>query len=253
MIVGDDTRRRIQSNASPSAESTRKSDKMPGKKFKDRLYSCSQWLVRVVLRILYGCRYKGKENIPSTGPLIIASNHCSYCDPMSVGAGVPRPIHFMAKRELFKNPLFGGLIRYYNAVPIRRSGMDWQGVETLKGIIQGGGALIMFPQGTRRAEGTGLGKPKFGVGMFAQETRATIVPAFLIGTGRLKDAFLRRCPMRVYYGKPIQPEEYESFAHDPRGQLELAELVMERIEELVKTFHPEEYIPRDSRQKTNSL
>ncbi len=209
-------------------------DKTPAKKLEGLFYRASKWVARSGLRVLYGYRHSGSHNIPAGGPLIIASNHCSYCDPIGVGAAVPRPIHFMAKKELFNNPLFGRFIRFYHAVPIRRGGMDWRGVEVLKEILRGGGALIMFPQGTRRPEGSPLGKPKFGVGMLAQETRATIVPAFLLGTGRLRDAFLRRRPVRVYYGEPIRPERYAAFEPGPRGQLKIAELVMEQISELAR-------------------
>jgi 1-acyl-sn-glycerol-3-phosphate acyltransferase len=216
---------------------------MPGKKTKEIFYHYSKWLARLILRVLYGCKFEGRENIPQGCPLIIASNHCSYCDPMSVGAGVPRPIHFMAKTDLFKNPFFGGFIRFYHAVPIRRGGMDWRGIEVLKKILSDNGALIMFPQGTRRPDGGSLGKPKFGVGMFAQETGATIVPVFMLGTGRLTEAFLRRRPMRVYFGEPIRPEDYAHIKEGPRGQLQIAEMVMERIAELIKSNHPDEYMP----------
>lgn len=224
---------------------------MPGKNLKDSAYHYSKWLARLILRVLYGCRYVGVKNIPFDRPLIIASNHCSYCDPMSIGAGVPRTIHFMAKTELFENLFFGGFIKFFHAVPIRRGGMDWRGMEKLKELLRGNGALIMYPQGTRRAEGSALGKPKFGVGMLAQETGATIVPAFLLGTGRLRDAFLRRRPMRVYFGEPIHPEDYAAFEASPRGQLKIAELVMERIADIVKKEHPEVYMP-DSPMENNS-
>lgn len=224
-------------------------DKTPGKRLKGLFYRASKWLARLILRVFFGYRHSGSDNIPPGGPLIIASNHSSYWDPVSVGAAVLRPIHFIAKQELFKNSLFGGLISFYHAVPIRRGGMDWRGVEVLKKILSDNGALIMFPQGTRRPEGSPLGKPKFGVGMLAQETQATIVPAFLLGTGRLTDAFLRRRPMRVYYGEPIRPEHYATFESGPHGQLRIAELVMERIAELVQRHNPEEYVadtPRDT-------
>jgi len=216
---------------------------MPGKKPKELIYHYSKWLARLILRVLYGCRYIGRENIPEGCPLIIASNHCSYCDPMSVGAGVPRPIHFMAKKDLFKNPFFGGFISFYHAVPIRRGGMDWRGIEVLKKILSDNGALIMFPQGTRRPDGASLGKAKFGVGMFAQETGATIVPVFMLGTGQLTAAFLRRRPMRVYFGEPICPGDYAHIDKGPRGQLQIAEMVMERIAELARNNHPDEFPP----------
>ena len=207
-------------------------EKMPAKKLERKIYSFSQLMVRIFLRLFFGCRYSCEQDIPTTGPLIVASNHLSYFDPPSVGAGIPRQdIHFMAKRELFRNLIFGALISYYHAVPIRRSGMDWKGMAQIKKIISEGGAIILFPEGTRQKNGN-LGKPRFGVGMFAQETGAAILPVYIRGTGRLLDAFLRRRPMRILYGRIIEPEEYAGFDHTPRGQLDISKMIMERISEL---------------------
>ncbi|MFH1070422.1 MAG: lysophospholipid acyltransferase family protein [Candidatus Glassbacteria bacterium] len=200
-------------------------------KMKSLVYRFSQFLVRVFLRLAFGCRYSYEADIPRGGPLIVASNHCSLFDPPSVGAGVPREIYFMAKRELFAQRLFGTLIRFYNAVPVRRSGMDWKGVAQLKRLLSEGKALILFPEGTRQREGR-LGEPKFGVGRLAQETGAVIVPAYARGTASLREAFLRRRPLRVCFGRPILPGEYAGFEATPRGQLGISALVMERIARL---------------------
>lgn len=203
--------------------------KKPVKRLERLIYRFSQLSVRIFLRLFFGCRYSYEQEIPTTGPLIVASNHISYFDPPSVGAGIPREdIHFMAKKELFRNPIFGALISFYHAVPIRRSGMDWKGVAQIKKIIGEGGAIILFPEGTRQKNGN-LGQPRFGVGMFAQETGAAILPVYVRGTGRLLDAFLRRRPMRILYGRIIQPEEYAGFDPTPKGQLAISRMVMERI------------------------
>jgi 1-acyl-sn-glycerol-3-phosphate acyltransferase len=219
-----------------NAESIRMGGETPAKKLKTAIYRASQWLCRGLLRLCFGCRYYGRENIPADGPLIVAANHHSYFDPPCVGAGVTREIHFMAKQELFDNPLFGALIRFYHAVPIRRGGMDWRGMGALRTVLADNGAVILFPQGTRKPEGTPPGKPKFGVGLLAQESGAAIVPVYTRGTGRLKDALLRRRPMRVCYGEPVRPEDYVDCESNPRGQLRIAELIMERIEELRKRY-----------------
>lgn len=191
-------------------------------------YRVPQLLIRVAARLLFGARYVYKEPIPENAPLIVASNHVSYFDPPLVGAGIPRELFYMAKRELFRNPLFRALISYYNSVPVRRGVMDWTAVSTLKDILARGGAMLLFPEGTRSRDGV-LGKPKFGVGMLAQESRAVILPVYARGAGSLKDAFMRRKTIRVCYGRPISPEEYADFELSPRGQIRIAEMVMERI------------------------
>ncbi len=195
------------------------------------IYRLSQFLVRLLMRLVFGARFVHLEKFPSGGPVILASNHVSNFDPPAIGCAVPREIFFLGKRELFRNFFFGWLIRFYNTVPIRRGVMDWTAIAALKDILAREGVVIMFPEGTRGTEGQ-LGEPKFGVGMLAQETGAVIVPAFLRGTSRLKEAFLRRRPMRVLYGRPISPDEYAQFERNPKGQVALARLVMERIAEL---------------------
>ncbi len=201
---------------------------MPGQKLRGQIYRISQAVLRGLFRVAFGCRYVYEAPIPTDVPLIVASNHASYFDPPGVGAGVPRPLNFMAKRELFRNPLFGGLIGFYGAVPIRRGVMDWRGVAMLKGILAAGGAVLLFPEGTRSRNGE-LGEAKFGAGMLAQESGALILPAYIRGSDQLKAAFLRRRTMLVRYGEPISPQEYAGFERSVQGRLEISRLVMARI------------------------
>ena len=199
---------------------------------KERLvYRMSRFLIRIIFGILFGLRYYGRENIPRSGPLILASNHITNLDPPTVGSGSGRELYFMAKTELFKGKLFGTLIRFFNAVPVRRGRMDWNAMARLKEIVRAGGALIMFPEGTRSRDGK-LGEAKFGVGMLARETGAPIVPVFFIGAVDLRAAFFRKQPMRVYYGEPLSPEIYSQFDDSAEGHVKLSQLVMDRIAEL---------------------
>jgi 1-acyl-sn-glycerol-3-phosphate acyltransferase len=185
-------------------------------------------MIRVFLRVLFGCRFIYNGTVPRTGPVIFASNHLSYFDPPSVGSGIPREIHFIAKLELFKNPVFRALILFFNSIPIRRGVMDWRAMARIKELLRSGGAVILFPEGTRGREGK-LGQGKFGVGMLAQETGATIVPVYIRGSQALADAFFRRRPMRILYGEAILQEGYAEFEHSTDGQLAISELVMARI------------------------
>ncbi|MEA2064139.1 MAG: lysophospholipid acyltransferase family protein [Gemmatimonadota bacterium] len=195
---------------------------------KQLFFSFSKLLIRIVFRVLFGCRYLYLGPFPKTGPVIFASNHLSNLDPPTVGAGIRREVYFIAKQELFRKMLFGALIRYLQAVPLRRGVMDWRASARLKEILRGGGSLLMFPEGTRSRDGN-LGKGKFGVGYLAQETGATIVPVYVCGTNHLKDTMLRREALRVLYGQPIEPGEYAGFEHSTRGQLAISALIMERI------------------------
>ena len=203
-------------------------EKNPAKIFKQLVLRFSRFLIRLLLRIFFDGRYHYRQPLPRQGPVIFASNHLSYFDPPTVGAGIDLDVHFMAKRELFRNLLFGALIRFCNAVPVRRGVMDWGAVSRLREILNSGGAILLFPEGTRRRDGQ-LGKGKFGVGLLAQQTGATIVPIYVRGTERLLDAFLRRRSVAVFYERPITSEQYAGFESSTRGQLALSQMIMEKI------------------------
>lgn len=163
------------------------------------------WIVALGLaRLLWGHRSAGSEQIPRRGPVIIASNHISNWDPVLVGLGCPREVHFMAKQELFQNPLLKWLITAYNALPVRRDHADHRALRMASGVLKRGGALLMFPEGTRSTSGE-LGNAKGGVGFLACSTGAPVVPACIVGSSSLKSALLRRTPLRVAFGAPVPP------------------------------------------------
>jgi 1-acyl-sn-glycerol-3-phosphate acyltransferase len=170
-----------------------------------RLHYRVSWLfLNFLERLLFGFLVTGRDRIPCSGGVIIASNHISYFDPPIVGSGVPREVHFLAKEELFRNKLFGWLIRSYNAIPLRRSVGDVGAFKKAVTLLKQGRAVLMFPEGTRSLTGRLL-KPKPGVGMIAALTASPVVPAYVRGTNRLGDAFLRRARLRVAFGEPVIP------------------------------------------------
>ena len=110
------------------------------------------WLLALGLaRLLWGFRVTGRERVPRSGPVVVASNHISNWDPLLVGLACPREVHFLAKRELFENRAFAALIRAYNAIPLDRDGSDRKALRLARRILGDGRALLMFPEGTRRS------------------------------------------------------------------------------------------------------
>jgi 1-acyl-sn-glycerol-3-phosphate acyltransferase len=161
------------------------------------------WLtVRGLLRLLFGIRYHGAECCPRAGPLLVASNHISWLDPLVCGSAVPRELTFVAKRELFGIPLFKGVIRYFNAVPIKRGTFDRACFDVLLSRLRAGHAVIFYPEGTRKPVGR-LGRAKFGLGLVADDSGAPIQPLFIKGATRWKRALLRRERVQVYFGRPL--------------------------------------------------
>lgn len=97
---------------------------------------------------IFRLQVEGKDNIPLRGAVIIAANHKSYFDPPLAGVAFHnRRLSYMAKSELFRNPLFGWLIRKLGAFPVKRNSADMGAIRQSVRIIKGGEALLIFPEG----------------------------------------------------------------------------------------------------------
>jgi 1-acyl-sn-glycerol-3-phosphate acyltransferase len=169
------------------------------------LYAILKPLAVAVMRLLFRLEGRATAHVPAKGPVLLVSNHSSFLDPPLVGGVSPRPLSFMAKAELFRVPLFGGLIRRLNARPVRREGADAGALRTALRILQDGGVLLMFPEGTRGDEGT-LREPKPGAAMLAVLSGAAVVPVFIEGSGRAwprGQSLPRPAKVTVTFGPPM--------------------------------------------------
>lgn len=162
-------------------------------------------LLAPLLRGWFGLRTTGREHVPAQGMAIIACNHKSFLDPFFIGIALRRPLRYMAKQELFGGPL-GWLLQRLGAFPVRRGEADAEALATARAILAQGGALVMFPEGTRVGDPAALGSPHHGAGRLALETGAPLVPAAITGTDHLWLGPLPR-PRRVRlgFGPPIDP------------------------------------------------
>lgn len=164
------------------------------------------WLAALGLaRLLWGFRVSGREHIPTTGQVVVASNHISNWDPLLVGLACPREVHFLAKRELFANRLFAALITAYNAIPLDRDGSDRKALRVARRLLGEERALLMFPEGTRSLTGE-LGRARPGVAFIAASTGAPMVPACIVGSADPRGAFRRRGSVRVAFAAPLRHE-----------------------------------------------
>ena len=171
------------------------------------VFRISRRLVSIFLRMRFGFRVEGRQHEPPTGPLIVVSNHVSELDPLVVGCTIRRRVRFMAKIELFRPPLLRWWIKACGAFPVRRGAPDRQALRTARQILEQGGALVMFPEGTRGASVRDLRPPEPGAALLALHTRAVILPVAIIGTDTIlpRGAHrLSRGTIRVRIGAPIQ-------------------------------------------------
>ncbi len=164
-------------------------------------YSACRFLLGGIVGALSGWEVRGREHVPPSGGVIVASNHISFWDPPLVGTAAIRELHFLAKEELFRPPIFGSLIRALNAIPIRRGVADLSGLTKAMDVLRAGRALIMFPEGTRVRDGE-LHAARPGVGMLAVATDARVVPTYIVGSDHPRKWLFRQGRLRVTFGPP---------------------------------------------------
>jgi 1-acyl-sn-glycerol-3-phosphate acyltransferase len=158
-------------------------------------------LVSATLGLVTGWDVRGRENIPREGGLIIASNHTSYWDPPMVGASLPREVHFLAKEELFRSPVIGPLIASVNAIPIRRGTADLSGLSRAIDGLKRGGALLIFPEGSRMRDGE-LHPARPGVGLLSVQADVPVAACYISGSNRPGAWWRRGVRVRITFGLP---------------------------------------------------
>lgn len=192
-------------------------------------------LVRGYFQMAYGrCETRGLENVPREGPLILASTHRSYLDPLILGAFIPRPINVMAKSELFENPLFSALVTAFGAFPVDRERARGSTFRAAAEILNRGEALVVFPEGGI-VDSLGEQGFKAGVGMLASMTGAAVIPIYLSGTNTLFSwplGFTDKTWMAILAGEPITSGG--SRGKGVRNQI--AERVAEALQEMEQSF-----------------
>jgi glycerol-3-phosphate dehydrogenase (NAD(P)+) len=166
------------------------------------VYWPTRWVLKTAILIYFRLRRLGREHIPDGG-VILASNHRSFLDPFAIGCCLGRPIYFVAKQELFKNPLLGWFLNCMGAFPVKRGASDEESVATSLALLERGEAVVIFPEGTRIRTGS-LGRPRRGVGRLALQSGRPVVPIAVTNSERARRGW-RIKPVKVHIrcGPPI--------------------------------------------------
>ncbi|MCW3016071.1 MAG: 1-acyl-sn-glycerol-3-phosphate acyltransferase [Solirubrobacterales bacterium] len=192
------------------------------KEFFDRYHERSRneqpnWvyeLVRLVTSfyayVFLRARSIGTDNIPQSGPVIIAPNHFSFMDHFLCGAFTRRKLRFMAKSQLFTPPMVyiyspGGVF------PVRRGAQDEEAFITAGKILEDGGVVCMYCEGGRSRTGQLATNAKPGIGRLALETGATIVPVAIHGSAKVRNWKRLQFPkIIVQYGEPFRFDKVQA-------------------------------------------
>jgi 1-acyl-sn-glycerol-3-phosphate acyltransferase len=163
---------------------------------------------RALFKVYFRWHVYNSERVPLSGPVILASNHASVLDPPLAGSDVRRKINFLARESLFDSPLIGRVLHSWSAVPVDREGGGAKGLKAILDRLLAGGAIILFPEGTRTRDGK-LQPARPGIGLTVIKSEAVVVPVRVFGTF---EAFGRHMrfprPRRVLvkYGEPMKFE-----------------------------------------------
>ncbi len=165
------------------------------------------WTLRAMLVPFFLVYFRlariGREHLPRTGPLLLASNHRSFFDPFVIGTLVRRPVYYMAKRELFEKRWQAWVLNALGAFPVDRGAGDSDAMDTARAILRRGDCVVVFPEGTRVRPGP-LGEPRRGVGRLALETGAPVAPVAVIGSDAVRRGWrIRPRKVRIRVGRPL--------------------------------------------------
>jgi 1-acyl-sn-glycerol-3-phosphate acyltransferase len=188
-------------------------------------------ICRLLLNIPFSWKVEGGENIPLTGPLILATNHVHLLDPFFLLFSSPRWINFMAKEELFRSPFLKPWLRWAGSVSISRRGKVSDKQKMLKSAraaLGKGFILGMFPEGGRSRDGK-LRKGKPGSAVIASKTNVPILPVGIVGTDKIKGIswLWNRPRIVVNIGKPFKlPPNHDKMSKS-QMQLLTTQIMME--------------------------
>lgn len=186
-------------------------------------YAFARSACNMVLAPIYRFVVIGRENFPKEGGVLLCANHIDALDPPVVGITAPRPVHFMAKEELFTLPVLGSIIKRVHAFPVKRGLSDREALRKGLSVLKEGHVMGLFPEGTRSKTGE-LGKGLAGAGFFALRTNAAVVPCAIIGPYK---PFKR---LKVVYGKAIDLSDARK---NRISAEETTEIIMDAIQKLI--------------------
>ena len=165
------------------------------------LYTIIIVIYFIIAKLFFFISFVGRENIPAGKPLILMANHQSFLDPLTLGiCARDRQIHFMGKKELFKNKIIAWFLTRLHAFPVDRGNIDMTAIRTALNVIKSGETLGIFPEGTRSKTGY-MGPLLGGASLLALKSGCDILPVYIDGPYRIFH------PLRVIVGKPIEMQD----------------------------------------------
>jgi 1-acyl-sn-glycerol-3-phosphate acyltransferase len=205
------------------------------------VYLIARFILRPLFLLAFRPTITGRENVPATGPFIIASNHLSFIDSMAIPLMSPRRVGYLAKAEYFTGSGIRGwltrtLFTALGALPVERQThrAAQAALDTAMTVLQAGGGFGVYPEGTRSRDGR-LARGKTGVAWLALTADCPVVPVAVAGTDRIQPigaSWPRPHRFSVTFGEPLTFPEYRGKAGNGKARREVTDTIMEAIAEL---------------------
>jgi len=197
----------------------------------DWVYDLARVILTLPTVLIYRTRAIGSENVPQTGPVILAPNHFSQWDHFFAAVYLRRKVRFMAKSQLFAPPFLSFILSHGGAFPVRRGHHDEEALETAHAILGRDDCMLIYAEGGRSRTG-GLGQPRRGIGRLALESGVPVVPVAIHGSAKVRSWRRLRFPkVTVQYGEPL------SFSAEARPSPERQQDVANEIFDEVRRMY----------------
>jgi 1-acyl-sn-glycerol-3-phosphate acyltransferase len=205
------------------------------------VYLIARLILKPLFLLVFRPHVRGKENVPVSGPFIIASNHLSFIDSMAIPLMSPRRVGYLAKAEYFTTPGFTGwltktLFTALGALPVERQThrAAQEALDTAMTVLKAGGGFGVYPEGTRSKDGR-LARGKTGVAWLALTADCPVVPVGITGTDRIQPIgarYWRPHRFSVTFGTPLTFPEHRGQAGKGKARREVTDRIMEAVAEL---------------------
>lgn len=213
------------------------------------------WVLKILLtpllRFFWRVRVEGIENIPETGPAILASNHISFSDSIFLPLVLRRRVTFVAKAEYFDDPKTAWFFRAVGQIPIHRTGGSAAkaALDSAAEVLEGGHLFGIYPEGTRSPDGR-LYKGKTGVARLALRCRVPVLACAMVGTkeiqpiGQVKPNLFR--PITIRISTPMDFSHYYDRATEPKALRQITDEIMFELRALSGQEYVHQYANRKS-------
>jgi 1-acyl-sn-glycerol-3-phosphate acyltransferase len=186
-------------------------------------------VTKLVFRVFYKVEVINEGFVPKEGPALLCATHNTFMDMFFLGYKLDRWVYWMAKEELFKNPILGYIIKKLGAFPVKRGKGDIGSIKTAYKLLKDGKIVGIFPQGTRvKAGNVKQTRVKPGAAMLAVNSGAVIIPAVVQGSYKIFSKIL------VKFGEPFKLEIEEGVKPTTEELTRLSEDIMSKVNSLME-------------------